>query len=637
MNFIIDFRNGGQQKLEWDANQDIPNPASLILDLTFNKAKDAEVRFDIKTNDSVKQWIILSGSAIAGNVISIPESNYMGAGIEIAQVSRTLHLSLDNISNLPNGEYTTELKFECFSKYNTNGNYILTDSDSYIITLSISNNESVIIKVDKEEYNVFFNRTTGELSGEKSVLIFNNSKPNLLNFKSEYFLEKNGFTDHFDLNIANIGMGSDLPINGLVKVIGGVFLENLRRIANVMINLYIGENEKIFSDKNQISFTITKSNNEKDFKRFYLMNPGNKSFTITSPSWLNLSVISGNSSIYISATTVSPFEIPGGNYRGEIKISYGSNQLIISVALKVIDFFIYPINSLPGFCLDVPGIEFNKTHDLAKFVKTTINTTFNLKGVEYLKEDVYIVPYINEQCSISIGEITQKKFPRFKDHFFEIDEEIELMRAAKISLKAEEMDLSYRVLRSFTAPEIKLFPGRKKNAYPLLSNHFHRKKNPGTLFINSRIKDDRILVRKIDDTKNINELVFDSAIIKYYDYPQYKNILNFHFENDNYSPEWFSFTGEYKISTEYNHIYAKNIFKNQNEKFDFSKVKSLILNSGYFLKDEINLLSKIIESKLVFIKIENKVYRCFSTTQKLITEDSSEELPNRDLEFLIVE
>ena len=63
----------------------------------------------------------------------------------------------------------------------------------------------------------------------------------------------------------------------------------------------------------------------------------------------------------------------------------------------------------------------------------------------------------------------------------------------------------------------------------------------------------------------------------------------------------------------------------------------LTLNTGFFLKEELYLIEKMVESKLAFIRISGKIYRCFNTTQKLILDDSTEELLNRDLEFLIVE
>jgi hypothetical protein len=120
-------------------------------------------------------------------------------------------------------------------------------------------------------------------------------------------------------------------------------------------------------------------------------------------------------------------------------------------------------------------------------------------------------------------------------------------------------------------------------------------------------------------------------------YPKYSKVLNLHFENENLSPEWFSLTGEYKISSDYTHIYAKNVFNSQNEKYDFSKVKILTINTGFFLKEELYLIEKMIESRITYIMIEDKLYRCFSTVQKFVLNDSLEQLANKDLEFLIVE
>ena len=49
------------------------------------------------------------------------------------------------------------------------------------------------------------------------------------------------------------------------------------------------------------------------------------------------------------------------------------------------------------------------------------------------------------------------------------------------------------------------------------------------------------------------------------------------------------------------------------------------------------LVSEMIESKISFIKIEGKIYRCFNVTKKNVDIDSTEELVARQLEYIIVE
>jgi hypothetical protein len=273
----------------------------------------------------------------------------------------------------------------------------------------------------------------------------------------------------------------------------------------------------------------------------------------------------------------------------------------------------------------------------ARFVRITVSAIYNLMGVETIKEGIYPIPYVSDKDKFSLGEKVHKQFPRFKGSFFDVVGEIELMKNAVVSFKAEELDVNYNVLLTETQSNIKLFPGVKPIGYPLLSNFLFRKRNNNAIFFNSRVQDEKIMVEKIVDTDDVNSLQYGEKQVIYYLYPKYSKVLNLHFENENLSPEWFSLTGEYKISSDYTHIYAKNVFNSQNEKYDFSKVKILTINTGFFLKEELYLIEKMIESRITYIMIEDKLYRCFSTVQKFVLNDSLEQLANKDLEFLIVE
>ncbi|WP_131327843.1 hypothetical protein [Chryseobacterium vrystaatense] len=620
--FQLMLSNYGQN-LSWDASQEQPNASAFTLTLAYNSlVTNRRITYSVDVIEPVAPWLTISGASVVGSEIATS-----GTGV------KNISVNIGNVSAMPNGIYNTQVSFFAYGKYQGLEN--LYDFVSYIVTLTI-NNSGASIKVELNQYNVFFNRQTGTLSGETSVKVLNNTTPVELKFEAQYFQSKSGVTNKFDLVGLNMANDPNLPSHGSVIVNGGLFKSGNTRVTDVNINLIIGQNADIFLDKSAINLSIIKSNTQPATTNFYLTNPENKSFTISSPSWLNTSIVSGSASTYVTVSTIPPSMLSSGIYTGKIKVDYDNKQIVIEVVLSVVSFINFPISG-NNFCMDIPKITFNKMNLSSRFVKITIKAVFNQLGVEMVKENQYIIPYVNDKADFAIGEKVQKQFPRFKGDFFSVNNEIELMKNAVVSFKAEELDSSYNILLTELHPEIKLLPGSKPEGYPLLTNFMFRKRNPNAVFFNSKVFDGNIIVEKIEDTNDIDSIQYGDKKVVYYEYPKYNKILHLHFENDNLSPEWFSFTGEFKISSDYSHIYAKSVFNIQNEKYDFSKVKMLTVNSGFFMKEELGLIEKIIESRLCYIKINDKVYRCFSTLQKHILRDSLEELANKELEFLIVE
>ncbi len=621
--FYLMLNNFGQD-LNWYASQEQPTASAFTLSLYYNLVTNRRVEFSIDFFEPVPAWLNITGSSVSGNEI-----------ITTGPLTKNISVNLDDLSNLPNGTYNAQITFNAYGTYLGVEN--IYDFASYLVTLTVYDNASASIKAELNQYNVFFNRQTGVLSGDTTVNVLNNTAPIDLKFSAQYFQTKTGVTTVFDLDESNMANDPGLPTQGSVAITGGLFKPGDVKIANVNINLILAQNADIFADKNLISLSIIKSNSQTASDSFYLTNPEDKDFTIAAPSWLNLSISSGNTSTYVNVTTIPPSGLSGGTYNGEIIVSYENKTVVIQVVLTVTSFINFNIDPDNKFCLDAPKINFNRMNIGARFVRITLTAVYNLMGVETTKENLYTVPYVNDKAEFTIGEKIQKQFPRYKGDYFVLSSEVELMKNAVVSFKAEELDSSYNILLAETQSDIKLFPGSKPAGYPLLSDFLFRKKNDKAIFFNSRIENDKIIVEKIVDTDDVDSLQYGTKEVIYYPYPKYNKILNLHFENDNLSPEWFSLTGEYKISSDYNHIYAKSVFKSQNEKYDFSKVKTLTINSGFFLKEELQLIEKIIESRLSYVKIEDKVYRCFSTLQKFVLKDSLEELSNKDLEFLIVE
>ncbi len=632
IDIIIDPNDGGsqypqfslatssfQQSVSWSALQDPPALAPFTLSFYKYNIINPIIKWEIVYAQLGMNWLNLTGVSVSGDEITVGTIN-----------SKTLTPVLVGISNLPDGNYSAEIYFNSFD------GSVSYSTISYLISLSIVDNTIVSVNVDKSQYNVVYNRQTGVLSGDTVVQIINNPNSETFNFKANHFVEKLGVTTTFNLESLDIATNPNLPNHGTVNL-QGKLIKNLSVLKFFNISLVIVGSGDLITDKTNISFTLYKSTAQTGNTSFVITNPENKSFTIMAPSWLTLSETSGNSSKTISVTTVDSNMIAAGYYTGNIVISYEGKTVVIAVELLVISFINFIQTPTNKFCLDIPKVTFIKMINESVFVRITVTATYTVLGVVTIKENIYFIPYSSNKAEFDLGEKVHNHFPKYKGDYFDVATGTELFKEVDVKILAEELDANYEVKYSETLSNIKLLPGKKPLAYPLLSNFLFRKRNRKSIFLNAELVNDSVLFRKTESTSNIDSITYQGTEVKYYELPSQFNQIHLHFENGNFAPEWFTLTGEFKITNDVSHVYAKNIFKAQNEKYDVSKVKTLSINTGYYIKEELKLINEMVESTLCYVIIEGVKYRCFATTTKLSLIDSTEEVLDRDLEFLIVE
>ena len=90
-------------------------------------------------------------------------------------------------------------------------------------------------------------------------------------------------------------------------------------------------------------------------------------------------------------------------------------------------------------------------------------------------------------------------------------------------------------------------------------------------------------------------------------------------------------------SSEYTHIYDQNVLSSLKEKYDVTKITTWTINTGFIVKKCVSVIDEIIQQKLCCIEYQGKVYRAFSVSQKMVYEDTSLDLIQFDLDFLIIE
>lgn len=606
------------QTVTWDRIGTAPDLTELLITI-IESQEVLYVQYLINFQNTGVQWLYAPG--ITGSYL-----DYAGSS------SVYLQLALQNIDNLPAGNYKAIVVIE------------LSNAETFIkrmtaeVNLVLSGASPTQIITDNNPYNLVYNRATDELTGDLAVGILNNDDLIDLKFwqNGNVFAAAENFTTGFTLaeNPA-IPMATNpaLPETGSVAIPAKILKQTGEFVQGFNINLVIVDGG-ITVQPESLYFEVFKGSPEKSAP-ITVTNPLGIDFDVTEfPAWLTLDAVSGDTSQTITATTATDL-LEVGTYTGIIKFEFNIDDFIeIRVTLDLKAFII--IDETKDFCLDLPPVKVNRKSADAKFVRITMTAVYKVLGVTSTFEKVYQMPYFQDVASFELGEKLHRHFPRAKRHFFDETEFI-FMENIVASIKVDELNANLEVLFTESASDIKLFPGKKPAAYPLLSNALHRKKNENAVIFTSEVDAEEVIFKKTAENDLVNPLIIGTAEINFYDFPKSYAPVHVQWENQNLVPEWFTFTGDYKVSPDFNHVYARNIFNGQNEKYDFSKVKTLTIDTGMMLAAERLLVSEMIESKISFIKIEGKIYRCFNVTKKNVDIDSTEELVARQLEYIIVE
>ena len=652
--------------------QGVPTPlrinvfASNLFDLYPNylnlKAK-AEIIYTGVNNG----WGKLSGNINSNGEVSV-------AGVNS---NKYVDFNFENLDTLTVGKYSCEVYFTLYGTPSGSPTPLMLDMRSVFITLNISGDPNLVIKPEKSTYTLIYNRSNNTLSGDTLVKVLNNTNNDKLSFGTfGSILEIVGdFTTQFNLveNSAKpMSTNTDLPNQGKVSIDAYVSkyfpaTNTWQRQSSFQISLIV-INEDMVVTPDSLVFDVVKSRNEVKKQTLSIVNPYNKAFTITGPTWLTLSAASGNGTIDIEVANIASGGINEGVYNNAITVAWDNKVKTIPVTLNVISFVTTNINEDFNFCLDNKVFTVYKMTESARFVKVIIKARFT-NATKFIEiEQPLTMPYFQSKCVVEIGKKIQAYFLQNKESLFGEAIQMSLMnnklwmKPAVIFGEIIELDADYKEVYRENLPGVKLYPGKKPLGFPLLTNHLIRSRRDGGIYFFTYISG-QILPNQLIDA-NVNANAFEAGSIERVKVEELENkiffskkkIFNFgtkqlqvitlpsgpqqvHVQwfNQNFAIEWATFNGEFKISTDFTHTYSQSLITKFIEKYGVDKVKNLTINTGFLLKKEASMIEEIVESKLCYLKIGTKVYKAFCILQKLVTEDTTLETAQWDLEFLIVD
>lgn len=610
-------------------------------------------------NSGQNEWVNITG-------ISVGENNE----IDITHPSATVGINLFNLQNLDDGNYYAEITF-LVTGDNNGPSYIL-DEITHGIYLHVS--PAITLSTDKFIYEITYVKSNNTFSGQTLISLLNNASSQNCSIELSQSLNYFAIQDASFNTSTNIIAGSQLAslanVNASPLAIPAVLKDASGTVVyNFTLKIILLDNDNITASEESFSFELVKSKSETKTAKFNISNPSGKSFTITAPAFLAITPNSGNSSIEVTVQTVNSSTLNLGTYTGNIVITYDTTKtVVIPISLSVINFFRSELSSDFNFCLDKKLMKFYKIDSTGTFVRANLSITFKTPASTKTVERTHAIPYFEGRADMDLGAMLQTYFMKYvKNILTEIPKNKIFSQKvwyypAVITGTVEELDANYQVKNSETLTPIKFFAGKKPSGYPLLTNNLVRR----------RSKDSKVIFSFISGVTDINDFGADFTSfdivpekvatvlktetadnlftwpdvkifsiganpVKIYTLKNNNQTVNISFYNSNLVPDWLTITGDYKISDNYNHVISRNVIAGNEEKFDSDKTKNLTIDSGFILKSELNILSELAESKLLYLEIAGKNYKGILTTNKIDKEDSTEELIARSLEFLIVE
>ena len=626
------------QTIYWDRSGTVPAVNQILV--TINEPPEPTVEF-------VQFYI----ERISGNIDWL-DSSKVGEYLNVG--GDTIPLAFKNLDKLYPGNYQT--KIDVFID-GAEGN--IRHLTAYV-NLNISGEPPVAITTDKPNYNVIYRRDTNTFFGETEVNIINNSALDPISMDTIGTLLKEAtFTDTFNLEedpAFPFSTNTELPLSG-TKVVNCRLKKDGIFVYAFTVTITVIESDEIIAFPNSFEFLLRKGYNETKTADLVITNPLNHAFTITKPSWLNLSANSGSASATINLETANSDTLTVGEYLENITISYDSRTITIPVKLTVISFVDINLSEY-NFCLDNIILKANKMNEAAKFVQITLKMKFDTASGLNDSETKYQIPYFQDKIKTDIGEKMQNYFPVFQDHLFDTDsasfDNQFILKPVSVEILVEEIDINYVVLLSKTFTDLDFYPGNRPKQFPLFTNYPIRRKYSGSTYFFSYFSDlvipddftgvatagNPATAKQVHSVKMIDGNILHEASLKtnldveFLPFPYEQKQVVLQWLPNTLVPDWLMLSGKYKLNDDFEQIYDD--FQINGQKYETTEKQKLTISTGFVLKEETKLIKEIIKSKISYILLEAEVYKAICVSTKLVELDSEETMKEYELEFIIV-
>ncbi len=613
------------QNIQYNRSEINYPPIQEVM-ITSNGDNVTNANFIIQFENTNVQWLTSSGN-VGGPIL------FMGG-------SAMLPLNFQNLEQLPANNYRANIYLNLANSVDPSFEIVVT------VNLTLSGVAADSIRTEKTVYDLIYNRADDTLSGETDIVVLNNSSDVDLvfdtslghfaskTFKSTFLVEQNTTKP-----LANF---PGLPYSGVVNITGR-FRVNNTFIYYFTFRLTIIEDDGIIVSPNSLDFLLRRDFDVNQKLSLSLINPLNLTYQVTRyPNWLKVSQLSGNSSVNLDFTTVNVDTLPTGIKQDIVEITYGEETVEVPVKLTVTDFISYEIQDL-YFCEDDFFISSTKTSTEALSCKFVV--TIHLSDNEII-ENTYLIPYFNDKTKFNAGKVIQgfiaeNEFVHFNSEALDIQK---VFTPVMVDIKVQELDYNNQVVTEKTLNSFRCISGSKPKLFPFFTDitiigyqpekplffTFYSTEDTQLLF-------DAPLGHVFSATVNNHSLLNQSYLSNHFSIEllpveSAPNPILLQWNNGNKMPNRKVLSGKNNQEFSYEFVRDENDVK---QKFDTKKTTKVFASTGFLFKEEEQIVDEIIRSNKCWLLIDNILYEGYCSTNKLVLNDTENDLREYQLEFTL--
>ncbi|CAA0172095.1 hypothetical protein TMP248_140008 [Tenacibaculum maritimum] len=418
--------------------------------------------------------------------------------------------------------------------------------------------------------------------------------------------------------------------------------------------------------KSDFDFLLKYHENKKGTGTIIVINNNNIDLTIESSYWINVT----ENNNHLSFETIPAKDFTDNENSGFIKISGGSTVKIINISVAVEKSIVANLEKI-NFCLDDKPILVVKKSDRA--IKLRMNLTMNFVGYNSEKEtinQIYEYVFFDGKVYLYPGEEVQDFFNSIETvesirvNELGIPVSKELFYACQTDIEITELDSDGNSFEKYNLEKVNYLPGKKPKAYPYLTNGTVRRTYTDSLVSISAIKDDFIISRlgeiasNLVDNSNLKSSiavcnisfkrsladrsygdrdVIQKSKLSLHPIPNTQTVISVVFQNQNFCPDWFSFSGEYEEIPILTHTIAENLLNSSDFKAETEQDKTIKLNTGWLFEEEIKVLWELINSPICFIHLNNIWIKAIPISTKPLPFNSQKNINSQIVEFKIID
>ncbi|QWA38893.1 hypothetical protein [Chryseobacterium sp. ZHDP1] len=625
-------------------------PGQLFQDFVFPELEFvytySNYRFKIKKN-------IASGSVDFVNLTSV---KLVGDTFNQSNLNtERVFCDFQNLDNLSVGNHVQPITIEAYGIDSSNQEHFV---ESYYTEISVTVQAGTGISTDKNTYNLTFNKADGLLSGDDKIIVFVTDPVTVTATDPFINLTQDSVNSQRHLKFQN---NTVIQNKAVGNYSGTVTIQIGSAVKTVTVNLQvINDNTIFYVNPSSVNTSLQKNLSETKQFSSNISNPNSLTIVVESkPSFIDTAVISNG---VLNFTTVNSSTLSVGNYSGEILLRSGSVVKKVTVNISVVqaithDFF----GSNYYFAKDPNKVILNKTVSSSTYVKMTLKMFFNGYGEQYQEEEEYTFPYFKGSVEIFPGDEVQDFFIRASDITTSLDP-VYQYSLSLVEMKFEEMNELDEVQSTFIIDNIYFAPGKKPKCFPIFSDYpirgtynqsiiklnvdrLSEKDELNQLFAQytlpkpvhtPKFNVDQFTFLRSSFKPELQKKIIASNEMQFIPLPEPERIIHIEWENQNLVFDWFSASGDVKIPVEIEHVLGESDDYLE-EKFDSVAKKTLTVNTGWILKEEIDLITDLLKSRLCFVYAEGIRYKVYPISTKNELKDSGMNTFSMDIEFKILE